>query len=294
MLSKASSSGERRTDFPGQPPPTFRIAVCQFKIGTSKQQNLNRARDFIHRAAGTGAKVIALPEMFTCPYDASLFPDYAESFPNGDSIRMLARAAMEERVFVVGGSLPEREGEQVFNSSFVFDPQGNLIAHHRKIHLFDVDLPGGFSFRESATLSAGKKATVVNTLLGTIGVAICFDIRFPDLFREMALHGAQVIIVPAAFNMVTGPAHWELLLRARAVDNQVYMVGAAPAREPGAGYVAFGHSMIINPWATVIARAGAEEEIITAEIDLAHLGRIRQQLPLLNRSRVDLTCSALS
>ncbi|MEW6171777.1 MAG: carbon-nitrogen hydrolase family protein [Bacillota bacterium] len=263
--------------------PVFRVAACQFKVGPDKEANLARARDFIRRAVKTGARLVTLPEMFACPYVARLFPVYAESFPEGASFRMLADAAREEEVYIVGGSVPEREGDKVFNSSLVFGPQGNLIAHHRKIHLFDVDLPGGFSFRESATLSPGTKATVTHTPLATIGVAICFDIRFPALFREMVREGAHVIVIPAAFNMITGPAHWELLLRARAVDNQVFIIGAAPARDPRADYVAFGHSMIINPWAEVIARAGAEEEIITAEIDLERLARVRRELPLIQR-----------
>ncbi|RJX19328.1 MAG: carbon-nitrogen hydrolase family protein [Ammonifex sp.] len=262
------------------PPSTFKMAVCQFKIGTEKKQNLDRAREFIHRAAGSGARLVALPEMFICPYVARLFPNYAESCAGGDSFLMLARAAREENIFLVGGSVPERDGEQVFNASFIFDPLGNLIAHHRKVHLFDVDLPGGLSFRESATLSPGSTATVVATPLCTIGVAICFDVRFPALFREMTLKGAQVVVIPAAFNMITGPAHWELLLRARAVDNQVYVVGAAPARDPGADYVAFGHSMVVSPWAEIIARAGPEEAVIVADIDLERLARVRRELPL--------------
>ncbi|MEW6183086.1 MAG: carbon-nitrogen hydrolase family protein [Bacillota bacterium] len=266
-----------------RPETVFKVAACQLKVAPAKADNLNRARDFIRRAAQTGARLVALPEMFACPYVARLFPEYAEEFPDGESFRMLSDAAREEGVYIVGGSVPEREGDKVFNSSLFFDPRGSLIAHHRKIHLFDVDLSGGLSFRESDTLSPGTTVTVARTDLATIGVAICFDIRFPALFRKMVREGVQVIVIPAAFNMVTGPAHWELLLRARAVDNQVYMIGAAPARDPHADYVAFGHSMIVNPWAEIIALAGPEEGIITAEIDLERLARIRRELPLIQR-----------
>jgi len=259
--------------------PAFRTAVCQFKVGASKEENLGRARDFLRRAAGEGARLVVLPEMFVCPYEARLFPEYAESYPGGAAAEMLCRAAREEGVYIVGGSFPEREGKRLYNSSFVFDPEGKVLARHRKVHLFDVDLPGGLSFKESATLSPGRSATVVPTPWGTLGVAVCFDIRFPALFHEMTQRGAEIIVIPAAFNMITGPAHWELLLRTRAVDNQVYMVGAAPARDASANYVAFGHSMVVNPWGEVLARAGPAEEIIVAEIDLDYLKRVREQLP---------------
>lgn len=259
---------------------SFLLAVCQFQVSSSKEANLARAREFIRRASAEGARLVVLPEMFVCPYVAELFPRYAESFPDGEALRMLREAAREEGLFLVGGSIPEREGEKLYNSSFVFDPGGNLLARHRKIHLFDVDLPGGLSFRESATLSPGTGATVVNTPLGTIGVAVCFDIRFPALFSEMTRKGAEIVVIPGAFNLITGPAHWELLLRARAVDHQVYTVGAAPARDPRAAYVAFGHSMVVNPWAEVIARAGPEEAVLTAEIDREYIKKIRQRLPL--------------
>ncbi|MGQ9512439.1 carbon-nitrogen hydrolase family protein [Thermodesulfitimonas sp.] len=263
-----------------KPPSRFRVAVCQLDVRHDKRENLARARELVHRAARRGAELVVLPEMFVCPYAAELFPRYAESYPGGEALQMLSQAAREEQLYLVGGSIPEREGDRLYNASFVFDPEGRLIARHRKVHLFDVDLPGGFSFRESATLSAGSGPTVFSTALGTIGVAICFDIRFPAFFREMARHGAEVIVVPGAFNMITGPAHWELLLRARALDNQIYTVGAAPARNPAAPYVAFGHSMVVSPWAEVVARAGPGETILTAEIDREYLKNIRQKLPL--------------
>ncbi|MEW6447247.1 MAG: carbon-nitrogen hydrolase family protein [Bacillota bacterium] len=263
--------------------PPFRAAVCQFRVGASKQDNLARAREFIRGAAGEGARLVVLPEMFVCPYEAGLFPEYAESSPGGQAVEMLSRAAREEGVYIVGGSIPEREGERLYNSSFVFDPAGKMLACHRKVYLFDVDLPGGLSFRESATLTPGRGATVVQTPLGRLGVAVCFDIRFPALFHEMVQRGAEIIVVPAAFNMITGPAHWELLLRTRAVDNQVYMIGAAPARNVNASYVAFGHSTVVNPWGEVLARAGPAEEIIVAEIDLQYLKRVREQLPVVKQ-----------
>uniref|UniRef100_A0A7C1J823 Carbon-nitrogen hydrolase family protein n=1 Tax=Ammonifex degensii TaxID=42838 RepID=A0A7C1J823_9THEO len=264
-----------------KPPSRFCVAICQLKVGPDKRENLARAQEFIHRAARQGAKVVVLPEMFVCPYVAELFPSYAESYPGGEALQMLSRTARAAGVYLVGGSIPEREGERLYNASFVFDPAGKLIARHRKVHLFDVDLPGGFSFRESATLTPGRGFTVFSTDFGTVGLAICFDIRFPAFFQAMARHGAEVIVVPGAFNLVTGPAHWELLLRARAVDNQVYTVGAAPARNPASAYVAFGHSMVVSPWAEVVARAGPQETILLAEIDRQYVRNVRQKLRLL-------------
>lgn len=266
----------------------FKIGVCQLTVGREKKENLRKAREMIIQAAAGGAKVAVLPEMFNCPYQASLFPAYAEEFPGGPSLEMLSETARFLRIYVVGGSIPERAGERVYNTSFIFGPDGKLLGRHRKAHLFDVDLPGGVRVRESSTLSPGNEMTVLDTELGPVGVAVCYDIRFPELFRLMALKGAQVIFVPAAFNLTTGPAHWEITFRVRAVDNQVYVVGASPARDAGAAYVAYGHSLVVDPWGEVLAAAGEGEEIIYAEINPERTGEVRGRLPLLKHRRTDL------
>ncbi|WP_027717051.1 carbon-nitrogen hydrolase family protein [Desulfovirgula thermocuniculi] len=266
----------------------FKVAVCQMRVAESKEENLGRAREMIARAAASGARLVVLPEMFNCPYVAALFPSYAESYPQGPSLRMLSRAAREEGVYLVGGSIPEEEGGKIYNSSFVFAPDGTLLGRHRKMHLFDVDLPGGLRVRESSTLAAGSGVTVVPCEFGPLGVAVCYDVRFPELMRLMVLKGALVVAVPAAFNMTTGPAHWELLFRLRAVDNQAYFIGASPARDPGAAYVAYGHSLVVDPWGQVVARAGEGEEILVAEVDLARVEKVRRELPLLRHRREDV------
>lgn len=266
----------------------FKIGVCQMHVVKNKEKNITRARSMIKEAAFAGCKLVVLPEMFNCPYNSSLFPEYAESHPEGGTLKMLSAAAAEEKIYLVGGSIPERDGESVYNTSFVFGPRGEMLAKHQKIHLFDVDLPDGLSFHESRTLGAGKKITVVETDLCTLGVAVCYDIRFPELIRLMALAGAEVVILPAAFNMNTGPAHWELLLRTRAVDNQVFLVGASSARDAGASYVSYGHSVIVDPWGRIIAQADEKETVLFGEIDLRLLKETRAGLPLLKHRRNDL------
>ncbi|HBV98132.1 MAG: carbon-nitrogen hydrolase [Peptococcaceae bacterium BICA1-7] len=266
----------------------FRAAVCQMKVTGSKQKNLDTARRMIDRAAEGGAALVALPEMFNCPYVAGAFPEYAEVYPGGETFRMLSTAARENKVYLVGGSVPERDGETVYNSSFVIGPGGDLLGRHRKVHLFDVDLPGGVKVKESSTLGAGRDITIVKTELCAIGVAICYDIRFPELIRLMATGGAEVIVIPAAFNMTTGPAHWDMLHRCRAVDNQLYVIAASPARDARAPYVAYGHSMMVDPWGEIVARAGEEEEIILGDIDPGKIERVRRELPLLRHRRTDL------
>lgn len=266
----------------------FNVAVCQLTVSEDKESNISKAREMIRQAAGQGARLVVLPEMFNCPYQAPKFPVYAETYPAGPTFKMLAAAAAEEKVYLVGGSVPERDGERVYNASFIFGPDGNLLARHRKVHLFDVSLPGGITVKESSTLGAGEQVTVVNTGLCPVGVAICYDIRFPELMRLMALRGAKIIVIPAAFNMTTGPAHWDLVFRTRAVDNQIFVVAASPARDVKAGYVAYGHSMIIDPWGDMVARADEKEQVLLGEVSLERLDRVRRELPLLEHRRTDL------
>ncbi len=266
---------------------SFKIGVCQMMVGEQKETNLSRARSMIKEAAAHGSRLIILPEMFNCPYSSHLFPLFAED-SNGESVRMLSESARSEGIYLVGGSIPEREEGQVYNTSFVFGPGGDLLAKHRKIHLFDVDLPDGLSFRESNTLGCGSNITVLKTEICTLGIAICYDLRFPELSRLMALQGAELFVFPAAFNMNTGPAHWELLLRTRAVDNQVFIAGAAPARDVNASYISYGNSTVVDPWGSIISRAEENETIVYADINLGLIGEIRESLPLLKHRREDL------
>lgn len=266
----------------------LKIGICQMPVTEDKDSNNKKARSMIREAAQQGSRLVILPEMFNCPYKTSVFSQYAEEYPGGQTLAMLSNAAREEQVYLVGGSVPEMGGNDVFNTSFIFGPGGELLGKHQKIHLFDVDIEGGPCFQESKTLGAGNQATVVKTPLGTFGVCICYDVRFPELSRLMVLRGAELIIIPAAFNMTTGPAHWELLLRARAVDNQAYVVGAGQATNEQACYIAYGHSMVVDPWGRVTAHAGGEEAILYANIDFDLVAKTRRELPLLKHRRPDL------
>ena len=267
---------------------TFKLAICQIHVTKDKQQNLDTAREYIGTAANQGAAMIVLPEMFNCPLSHKYFASFAETLPNGPTAIMLSELAKKHNIYIAGGSIPEKDGNNIYNTSPVFAPDGNLIAKHRKLHLFDADLAGGQSFQESKTIAPGQHITVFDTKLCRIGLCICYDVRFPELFRIMTLNGAELIIIPAAFNMTTGPVHWQMILQTRAVDNQVYIAGSAPSRVETGGYVSYGHSMIIDPWGEVLADAGTGENIIYAKINLQRIKTIRQQLPLLKHRRTDL------
>lgn len=265
----------------------FKVAVVQFKTGDSKTVNLTRVSSLIREAAENKAELVVLPEMFNCPYRNDFFPVFAESFP-GPTTELLASLAKEFGIYIIGGSISEQDGDKLFNTSFIFNRSGEVIGKHRKAHLFDVCIEDGICFKESDTLVAGDKATIVDTEFGKIGIAICYDMRFPELIRKMALAGAKLIVVPAAFNMTTGPVHWHLTARSRALDNQVYFIAASPARDYEGVYTAFGHSLLVNPWGTIIAEAGDEESILYGEIDYSYLDKVRQELPLLQHRREEL------
>ncbi|XP_061593870.1 omega-amidase NIT2 [Cololabis saira] len=265
----------------------FRLAVVQMRVGAVKADNLSRARRLVQEAAGQGSKVVLLPECFNSPYGTGFFSTYSEKIP-GESSQVLSEAAKENEVYLVGGSIPEEDGGKLYNSCTVFGPDGKMILKHRKIHLFDIDVPGKIRFQESETLSPGNSFSVFDTPFCKVGVGICYDIRFAELAQLYSRKGCQLLVYPGAFNMTTGPAHWELLQRGRALDNQVYVATASPARDETASYVAWGHSTVVNPWGEVISKAGAEETIIYADIDLQYLADIRQQIPITSQRREDL------
>jgi len=267
----------------------FTVGICQLGVVNDKQANIRKASQMIAEAVDQGSDLVVLPEMFNCPYQSDLFSEYAEIYPDGPTIDMLAECAAKHQIILVGGSIPERdEAGNIYNTSFIFNEEGTLIGRHRKAHLFDVSIKDGTVFQESKTLTAGDSLTLVDTFMGKIGVAICYDVRFPEMARAMVLQGAQILVYPGAFGPITGPAHWELLMRARAVDNQVYVIGASPALNAAAEYKAYGHSIIADPWARVLAMANQEESVITAKIDFRTIDRVREELPLLRHRRLEL------
>ena len=262
----------------------MKTALIQMPVVKDKAENLARAAKEIQRAARDGAELAILPEMFCCPYSNASFRANAEE-AGGLIHAAMAEAARKAGLWLVAGSMPELADGKIYNTSFVFDSSGHQVAFHRKVHLFDIDVQGGQRFFESETLSAGNRATVFDTPFGRLGLCICFDIRFPELARVMALAGAQAMIVPAAFNLTTGPAHWELAFRQRAVDNQFFTLGVAPARDEEGTYVSYGNSIACDPWGTVIARAGSGEEQLLVELDFSRNEAVRRQLPLLSARR---------
>lgn len=262
----------------------MKTALIQMPVVKDKAENLARAAKEVQCAAADGAELAILPEMFCCPYSNASFRANAEE-AGGRIHTTMAEAARKAGLWLVAGSMPELADGKIYNTSFVFDSSGHQVAFHRKVHLFDIDVQGGQRFFESETLSAGNRATVFDTPFGRLGLCICFDIRFPELARVMALAGAQAMIVPAAFNLTTGPAHWELAFRQRAVDNQFFTLGVAPARDEEGTYVSYGNSIACDPWGTVIARAGSGEEQLLVELDFSRNEAVRRQLPLLSARR---------
>ena len=265
----------------------MRVALIQMQVTADKAQSIETACRRIREAVEQGADVAVLPEMFCCPYDNSCFRAYGEA-ACGPAQQALSAIAAEAGIYIVGGSLPELAEGRVYNTSFVYGRRGELLAKHRKAHLFDIDVAGGQRFRESDTLSPGNAITTFETEFGTMGLCICFDLRFEELARCMCLRGARCIFVPAAFNMTTGPAHWELLFRQRAIDNQCFTIGVSPARDKTAGYVAYGNSIAVDPWGAVLCRAGGEETTLYADLDLSRVDSVRRQLPILSARRTDL------
>ena len=266
----------------------IKIAALQIPTVAEKMENLNTVRTYLEKLKEEKPDFVILPEMFCCPYQTENFPVYAEE-EGGPAWQQLSSYAKKYGIYLIGGSIPEKDMEgNVYNTSYIFDRQGKQIGKHRKAHLFDIDVKGGQSFRESDTLTAGDSDTVFDTEFGKMGVIICFDIRFPEMARMTVNDGAKVIFVPAAFNMTTGPAHWELSFRARALDNQIYMVGCAPARDITAGYISWGHSIVTNPWGAVVDMLDEKEGILLAELDMGYEERGREELPLLKSRRKDM------
>lgn len=266
----------------------IKIAAIQMSTVADKMENVRTVKTYLEKIKDENPDFVILPEMFCCPYQTENFPIYAEK-EGGPVWQQLSGYAKQYGIYLIGGSMPEKDAEgNVYNTSYIFDREGKQIGKHRKVHLFDIDIKGGQTFKESDTLTAGDSDTVFDTEFGKIGVMLCFDIRFPELSRMMVNNGAKVIFVPAAFNMTTGPAHWELSFRTRALDNQIYMVGCAPARDVSAGYISWGHSIVTDPWGRVIDMLDEKKGILLAELDMDYEEQVREELPLLKSRRKDI------
>lgn len=265
-----------------------RVAAIQMNSGPEVATNLEQAGRFIAQAARAGARLVALPENFACmPASDGAIRAVAEDDGGGAIQDFLAGQARSHQVWLVGGTAPLRaEDDKLHASCMVFDPEGRRVARYDKMHLFDVDLAGGESYRESNQFAAGERVVVCETPFGRLGLAVCYDLRFPELFRAMLADGVELIAVPSAFTAQTGRAHWEVLVRARAIENSTYVIAPGQCGRHASGRTTHGDSMVVNPWGEVLDRLPSGSGYAIAEIDPAELARVRETLPSLHHRRV--------
>jgi predicted amidohydrolase len=267
---------------------TFRAAAIQLKSGSDRRDNLAQATTLVREAAGSGAELIALPEVFYWRGAQREEAANAEPIP-GPTSQWAADLARELSVYLVAGSLLESTPENLkcFNTSLLFGPDGDLLGSYRKIHLFAIDIPGCVSIDENDTRVGGDKGVCIETQLGRIGLAICYDLRFPELFRQLTDDGAEVLVIPSAFTATTGRAHWKTLLRARAVENQCFVVAPNQYGRSDHGFDCYGHSLIVDPWGELLGDGGDGGPLtVSAQLDGKRLEEVRSQLPALGHRRL--------
>jgi predicted amidohydrolase len=271
----------------------MRVAVCQMRSGADVEANVVEAEAQVRAAAERGADLAALPEYFAYLGPSGLRHEHAEPVPGALTDR-LGALTRELGIWVLAGTVLERDGVRVYDTSLLLDRTGEVVARYRKIHLYDVDLPGQPPIRESATIAAGEQLVTHETEFGRVGLSICYDVRFPELYRGLMVRGVDVMFVPAQFQHETGKDHWEVLVRARAIENQCFVV--APAQcgrfgDPAKGRRSYGHSLIVDPWGRVLAEGDAEEPgVWVADLDPALLHQVRRSLPALQHRRLGPTC----
>jgi deaminated glutathione amidase len=266
----------------------IRVACVQLTSRDDKAANLEATEGLIARAASLGADVVVLPEKWNAIGDAETLHAAAESLDDGESVNAMAEWARAHGVTLVGGSITERRDrrEKLSNTSLVFDATGDIVAVYRKIHMFDVEV-GGLVYRESEAEEAGDEPVACTAEGWKLGLTICYDVRFPELYRILALEGAELVTVPAHFTLYTGKDHWHVLLRARAVENQYYVAAAAQFGETRPGRPSYGRSLIVDPWGIVVAEAPDEPGVIAAELDRVRLEDVRRRLPSLASRQPD-------
>lgn len=266
----------------------FLAAAIQMLACADKAANIEEAARWVGEAAARGARVISLPEVFNWRGDIREGTKFAEPVP-GPTAERMAELAREFGVYLLAGSFLEAipGSSKAYNTSLLFDPAGRQLACYRKIHLFDVELTNAVSARESETRQAGDSVVAVNTELCPMGLSICYDLRFPELYRALVSQGAQIIFVPSAFTAFTGKAHWEPLLRARAIENQVYIIAPDQCGENPQSFATHGQSMIVDPWGNILTQASDRPGVVVAEIDLSYLARVRSELPALAHRKLN-------
>ena len=262
----------------------FRIALCQIAPSRNYEQSIHRAFSMIDEAAAGGARVVALPELFYLPYELPLIKKAGDM---GDLLIEFSKVARKNKIYICTGSLAVKGAAGLQNSSFLIGPSGKTLLSYSKCHLFDVHSKN-VNVHESSVFTPGDHIATVKTALGSMGILVCYDIRFPEMARRIALCGGELLLVPGVFNVITGPVHWHLLHRARAVENQMFVAAISQARCEDSTYKAYGHSMVISPWGDILAEAGEREEIVFADIDPEILENTRRQMMVFKHRRKDL------
>ena len=265
---------------------TVNVAAIQMNSGSDPVHNLESAIALIELAADEGATYVQVPEYFNYLGPARRYAEVAESIP-GPTTTRLAAVAKRRRIHLhLGSMLERREGDRPFNTSVLIDATGSIVATYRKAHLFDVDVPGAVTHRESDDLSAGEELVVARLKRFSVGLSVCFDVRFPELYQALAANGADVFAIPAAFNASTGKSHWHVLVRSREIENHAFVVAATQAGVTAEGIATFGHALIVDPWGVILAESsGAEPQVITATLDLDEVLRRRAQIAVMRFRR---------
>ncbi len=266
---------------------THLAGAIQMAASNDKSANLEKAENLVRLAAARGARLVALPEVFNWRGKRSDESAAAENL-DGVTLTLMGGLARELEIHLLAGSITEHvQGQDKrYNTSVLFSPHGERLSTYRKIHLFDVDLPGRVTIKESDAKIPGAEVVTAATTLGTIGLSVCYDLRFPELYRKLAFAGATILTIPSAFTFPTGEAHWEVLVRARAIENQCYVVAPAQFGPNVHGFSDYGNTMIVDPWGRVLARAGDNEGVVVAPLDMSYLERVRRELPSLAHSRL--------
>jgi predicted amidohydrolase len=261
------------------------VAAIQMSSTPDKKENLETAGRLIDAASSSGADLVALPELWSCHGLESAYRDNAEPIP-GETTQFLANCARERGIYLLGGSILERDPHlsKLHNTSMLFRPDGEMVALYRKIHFFDVKAPDR-EYLESGTIAPGEEIVTAKAGATTLGLSVCYDVRFPELYRLLALRGAEVLMVPAAFTLQTGKDHWELLLRARAVENQAFVVAPAQWGQKADGRWTYGRSLIVDPWGTVLAQCPDRDGFALAILDVGYLDHLRRDFPALENRR---------
>lgn len=272
----------------------MKVGIIQMSIAENKQENLGKAAALVKKAKQLGADIAVLPEMFNCPMQHRFYREFAE-LKGEESYLALSKMARENEIYLVGGSVPELAEAKadfddadsreikIYNTSWSFDPTGSEVCEYKKSRLFDISLADGTEFKESRTFAAGDGLPkVFDTPFGRVGVKICFEIRFIEDFYKLERAGAEVCMVPANFSVPTGEAHWELLFRARAIDNQFFVVGCSAARDAHLKFKSYGHSMAVSPWGSVLYQAGTDECVEVVDLDISEIKKRRAEIPVVS------------